>query len=273
MTGAESVSYEDPILKRPSVITQLKDNWLPLEAMIERNLKGRYRNSFVGAIWNILTPALLTLAVWLVFSEIKVYSKMDNYWFYLAIGMFTMTAMSNSIKGRTFYNNMNYIKKTSVPRWIVVLADAFTQIVILLISYILLLVTALIAGVPLGIWAVVFMIVGLVLIFAMCLGCSFLFSTLNVVYNDIGHVMGIISRIAVWLTPVFFSLGDAGPLLRTVAVHNPFTYFVEVVHQALYYSIVPDLNVLWLAGFLAAAFLILGWAVFRHYEMELAEMM
>ena len=254
-----------------SPFKQLKDNWLPLEAMIERNLKGRYKNSLIGMIWNLLTPVLMTLAIWLVFSEIKVYSKMENYWFYLALGMFMMTTMNSCIRGRAVYNNSNYIKKTSVPRWIVILADALTQFIILAISYILLIIVAIIAGVSFGPWAAVFLIVGLLLIFVMCLGCSFLFSTLNVVHNDVGHIMGIVSRIAVWLTPVFFSLENAGQILRTVASYNPFTYFVEVIHQGVYYSEVPELEIIGVATLLAVAFLCLGWAVFKHYEMELAE--
>ncbi|MBQ7978866.1 MAG: ABC transporter permease [Candidatus Methanomethylophilaceae archaeon] len=272
MTATEDWSDPSYGIRRTSLISQLKENRLPLEAMIERNLKGRYKNSIIGTVWNLLMPVFLTLAIWLVFSEIKLYSQIENYWFYLAIGMFTMTAMNNSIKGRSFYNNMNYIKKTSVPRWIAVLADALTQLIILVISYVLLMIVALIAGIQLGIIAILFLPIELVLIFVMSLGCSFFFSTLNVLYNDIGHIMSIISRIAVWLTPVFFSLDSAGPVLKTVASYNPFTYFIETLHQSVCYSSIPDPGVLWGASILAIAFLCLGWALFKRYEMELAEM-
>jgi len=265
-------SVESLEAKIPSLIEQLRDNRLPLQAMIERNLKGKYKNSFIGTLWNILMPACLTFAVWLVFSEIKLYSFIDNYWFYLAIGMFTMTIVNNSIKGRTFYNNVNYVKKTSVPRWIVVLADAITQFIILVISYVLLLILALIVGIPLGLSVIVFLPIGLIFIFIMCLGCTLMFSTLNVVFNDIGHFMGVVSRIAVWLTPVFFTMDHAGPVLKTVASYNPFTYYLEMIHQTVCYASVPDLNILCTAGLLSVAFLSLGWALFRHYEMQLAEM-
>lgn len=42
--------------------------------------------------------------------------------------------------------------------------------------------------------------------------------------------MTIIARILVWLTPIFFFINDAGPVLRAVATFNPITYFIELLH-------------------------------------------
>lgn len=83
--------------------------------MVERNLKGRYGNSVIGAAWNILLPVLLTFVIWLVFTQIKNFHADADFWLYLATGMFAMTPLMNSVRGRIFYNNSSYVKKTSVP--------------------------------------------------------------------------------------------------------------------------------------------------------------
>ncbi|MCQ2085597.1 MAG: ABC transporter permease [archaeon] len=241
--------------------------------MVERNLKGRYRNSAIGIVWNILMPVLLILAVWLVFSQVKTYHSEADFWLYLSVGMFAMTTCSSCLRGRVFFTNASYVKKIAIPRWVEVLSDVLAQFVTLIISFVLLIIIAAISGHVFDVTAVLFLPLAFILLFVMCLGCSFLFSTLNVVSNDIGHIMSIISRIAVWLTPVFFFMSETSELLRTVATCNPFTYFVEVLHQIIYWGEIPDLAYLGLAALIAFVFFAFGWVVFSRYEKNLAEML
>ncbi|MCQ2079912.1 MAG: ABC transporter permease [archaeon] len=255
------------------IVKSLSENRLVISAMVERNLKGRYRNSAIGIAWNILMPVLLIFAVWLVFTQVKTYRSEADFWIYLSVGMFAMSTCSNCIRGRAIINNSNYIKKIAIPRWVEVLSDAIAQFITLGISYILLIIVTLACGHHLDITILVFMPVSFILLFITCLGFLMLFSTLNVVNNDVGHLMIVISRIAVWLTPVFFFMNEAEGLLRTVAVCNPFTYIVEVLHQVIYWAEVPDLGYLGMAALIAFIAFAFGWVVFSHYEKNLAEML
>lgn len=256
-----------------NILKSITDNKLVISAMVERNLKGRYSKSTIGIAWNLLMPALLILAVWLVFTQVKTFHTEQDFWIYLSVGMFAMTTCSNCLRGRVFFTNASYVKKMAIPRWVEVLADVIAQFVTLVISYVLIIAAALIIGHGFDITIIVFLPVALVLLFFMCLGCSLLFSTLNVVSNDLGQFMIVISRVAVWLTPVFFFINDTADLLKTVTTCNPFTYFVEVIHQTIYWGNVPDLTYLGMAALIAFIFFAFGWVVFCRYEKNLAEML
>ncbi|MCQ2070616.1 MAG: ABC transporter permease [archaeon] len=255
------------------ILKSLSDNRLVISAMVERNLKGRYRNSAIGIAWNILMPVLLIFAVWLVFTQVKTHRSEADFWLYLSIGIFTMSTCSNCIRGRVFFNNSNYVKKIAIPRWVEVLSDTIAQFITLGISYVLLLAVALIGGHHLDLTVIVFLPVSFVLLFVTCLGFSLLFSTVNVVNNDIGHLMVVVSRIVVWLTPVFFFMNEAEGLLKTVATCNPFTYIVEVLHQTIYWGEIPDIGYLGMAALIAFIAFAFGWIVFSHFEKNLAEML
>ena len=105
------------------------------------------------------------------------------------------------------------------------------------------------------------------------IGCSFLTSTLTVFVKDIGYFLGAIMRLIIWITPTFFLASEATGLLGIIVWYNPFTYYVEVFHDVLYYGTMPHVEFLLTATILAAVFFFIGAAVFFRYEKRFPEVL
>ena len=94
-----------------------------LVQLVSRDLKLKYRRSFLGYVWSILNPLLLMLVMTIVFSHIFRFD-IANYPVYLIIGQTLYNYMNNSTTHAIYSitDNGPLLKKTYVPKYIFTLA-------------------------------------------------------------------------------------------------------------------------------------------------------
>ena len=131
----------------------------------------------------------------------------------------------------------------------------------------------LLAGQPVNWLGMAMIPVGLFLMFIFCIGCSFLVSTVTVFVKDIGYLMSVVMRLVFWITPTFFLVSEAKGLLKAIVWYNPFTYYVEMFHDILYYGIFPHVEYLCMSIILAAVMFLIGAYVFFRYEKKFPEVL
>ena len=257
------------------IIKSAKDVWenrIILLAMIRRNTAGRYKSSYLGFAWHLLTPILMIIVFYITFTSIRP-RPIPAFWIFLTAGVFPVSLLSSSLRGRSIVANANYITKLKFPREIVVIASVITDLLPVLFAYTITIMIILLAGQPVY-WLGMAMIPLLLLMMAIfCVGCSFLVSTVTVFVKDVGFFMAAIMRLVYWVTPTFFMLSDATGLLKDVVTYNPFTYFVEVFHDILYFGTFPHTEYLVICTILTATFFLLGSWVFFRYEKRFPEVL
>ena len=95
-------------------IERLKDLIVELT---KKEMKVRYKRSYLGYLWSVLNP--LTLAL-IFFFAFKVVMKVgiEDYPLFLIAGLFPWQFLSNSVNAgvMAFVSNASLIKKTSFPR-------------------------------------------------------------------------------------------------------------------------------------------------------------
>ena len=248
------------------------ENRIILLAMIRRNTAGRYKNSYLGFLWHLILPVLMIIVLYITFSSIRP-RPIPDFWVYLSAGMFPISFISSSLRGRAIVSNANYITKMKFPREIVVIASVLTDFLPVLFAYTVIIMVILLAGQPVNWYGAAILPVELLLMLIFCIGCSFLVSTVTVYVKDIGYFMSVAMRLVFWITPTFFLIDEATGLLATIVYYNPFTYFVETFHDILYYGIVPHTLYFGMSVVLAISFFLVGAAVFFYYEKKLPEVL
>jgi ABC-2 type transport system permease protein len=263
---------EDPFKR---IVRSAKDVWnnrVILMALVRRNTAGRYKNSYLGFAWHLLLPVIMIIVLYITFTSIRP-RPLEDFWIYLSAGMFPITFISSSLRGRAVVGNAKYITKMHFPREIVVLASVLTDFLTVVFAYVFIIMVILLSGQYVNWYGTVFLVVELGLMFMFSLGCSFLVSTVTVFVKDIGYFMSVAMRLVFWITPTFFLVSEAKGLLETIVWYNPFTYFVEVFHDILYYGIFPHPNLIVMSAILAVIFFFAGTTVFFHYEKRFPEVL
>ena len=106
-----------------------------LRELVVRDIKLKYRRSFLGYIWSILNPLLIMIVMTLVFSQMF-QRGIDNFPVYLLTGniMFEFVNSSTHMAMYSVLDNAALIKKIYVPKYIFTLARITSAMVDLVFS-------------------------------------------------------------------------------------------------------------------------------------------
>ena len=89
-----------------------------LKSNVKKDIRGRYKGSFLGVLWSFINPLLQVVVYWIVFPYLFRGAGIDNYLVYLITGIIpwnfflvVITGGTTAIKG-----NAGIIKKVYFPR-------------------------------------------------------------------------------------------------------------------------------------------------------------
>src|SRR5512139_1875032 len=125
-------------------MTELAELWRFREVLlnlVRRNLKVRYKNSFLGFFWSLLNPLLPIGVWWFVFVIIWERSE-ENYMALLIAGFLPWLFFSQTVldSASCVTQEMALVKKAYFPRSILPLSAVISNLVHLLLAFVVLLV-------------------------------------------------------------------------------------------------------------------------------------
>jgi len=245
-----------------------------LYSMVARNLKGTYKSSYLGFAWHFITPVILIIIFYVVFSGIRV-SPIENYWAYLCIGMFPFTFFQTNLGSGSdcVVSNGGTIKKMYFPREIVVFSQIISTFITFIIAYAVVIVLMLLSGLPMSASAALYLPLILVLSVMFATGYVLFFSAITAFVRDVHHFIDAIARLIFFMTPIFYLASEVTGVLEKIIWMNPLTYFTESYHDILYYGVVPDTFQLLVCVMLATVALIVGAIVFNRLKGRFAEVL
>ncbi|HEU5490988.1 MAG TPA: ABC transporter permease, partial [Gaiellaceae bacterium] len=102
-------------------------------SLFRRDLRAKYRGSFLGLGWSLLHPLVLMLVYLLVFSVLWRVAEVgsDDYWLFLLCGLpaWVFFATASQAASRSLLENANLIRKVRFPRQLVPLSIVGTNLV------------------------------------------------------------------------------------------------------------------------------------------------
>ncbi len=246
-----------------------------IKSLVRRDLRGRYKGSVLGFLWNFITPFMQMAVYILVFSTIfRV--EVEDYAVYLIAGLTPWILFSESMTegSGVMVANSELLKKIYFPRAVLPLALLLSKTVNFLIMLgIVLIITAAI-GHPLSFEALLFTPVALFLLMCFIMGLLLFLSSLNVFFRDIQYITTVVMMVLVWLTPIMYLWQPFGnPLFDFIVNHNPLTYYIDMFHNIIYWGHLPDLQYIGFAALGAVVSLIIGSYVFNKLQFKFAEVL
>ena len=239
-------------------------------ALVQRDLKVRYRRSMIGFLWTMLQPLLTMLVLALVFSSVFRF-EVENYPVYalagiLFWGFFTqsITSSMNSLRG-----NAALLSKLPVPKAVFPLATVISGVVNLSLALVPLLLILVVTGHPLR-PALLFLPCSVLIAAVFTLGAGLLLSPLAVFFSDIVELVGVLMTLLMYMTPVFYPMSIVPEHLRWVIRFNPVRSILEVFRDPIFYGKVPPLSHLSVAVGVAVVAFAVGVIAFRRSSDRIA---
>lgn len=239
-----------------------------LKLLVTKNIKLKYRRSWLGYVWSILNPLLIMIVLTVVFSAMF-NRDIENFPVYLFCGQLLFNYMKNSTTQSIFSitKNAALLKKTYVPKYLFTLARITSGLVDLLFS-LGALVLVLIATKSRVTWHALLFPIVLIQLYVFCVGLGLFLSQANVFFKDTQFIYNAVITAWTYLTPIFYPLERLPENLQWCITHlNPMYFYVGQFRAMVYSNALPE-PYLVISGIVAAiAMLFIGmWSFNRSKD-------
>jgi len=218
-----------------------------LVQLSKRGIQSRYRGSVLGMFWSLLTPLLMLLVYSFVFSVVfkakwnHPGAEDANFGVILFSGMIIHALFSEPmvLSSTSITGNTQYVKKVVFPLEIIAWSTTIVASFQALISFFILIVFMLLSGMTIHPTLLLFPVVVAPLIL-FSIGLGWILSSLTVFIRDIAQLVGIVSTIALFISPVFYPVERLPLQWQTIIYLNPISYIVDQMRRIAIYGEMPD---------------------------------
>lgn len=205
-----------------------------LKQLVSKDIKLKYRRSYLGYIWSILNPLLMMIVLTVVFSNLFRFD-IPNFSAYLLTGqlIFGFVAEATSSSVTAIVHNASLIKKTYVPKYIFVVSKVTSSLVNMLFAMIALILVMIFTQVEITLNIFWIPLIFLEL-YIFSLGLGFFLSAATVFFRDIQYLWGVFTSIWMYLTPIIYPVSIISEEYRWWYDNlNPLVNYVEQFRMAI----------------------------------------
>ncbi len=215
--------------------------------LIRREVLERYRGSVFGLIWSFLHPLLMLLVYMFVFGVVF---KMkwgvghtDDYQFGVVIfaGLIVHALFAECLvrSPTLILSKPQFVKKVVFPLEILPMVIVGTALFHMSVGIVILLVFNTFAHATVH-WTILLIPVILLPLLFLSLGLSWFLASLGVFIRDIGHIVGILATVLLFLCPIFYPLTAVPEGARGLMYLNPLTLIVIEMKNIVIFGRAPD---------------------------------
>jgi homopolymeric O-antigen transport system permease protein len=245
-----------------------------LLTFVWRDVKVRYKQTFLGVAWALLVPVFTATVYIVIFGKFARFPSGDlPYPSLVLAGLLAMQYFTSALTGSStsLVSNVNLVTKVYFPRVLLPIAAVLVPVVDFLLALVVL--------VPLMAWygtwpggvEVVLAPAFIGLAFVTALGIGFLLSALNVRYRDVPYAIPVFLQVLPFVSGVPYELTQIPERWQWILSVNPMTAVISGWRWSVLGAPAPDPGQLAVGAAVAIALLLGGLAFFRSSEPRFAD--
>ncbi len=219
-----------------------------LQQFTVREVMGRYKGSYLGFLWSLLTPLFMLMVYTFVFSvvfkakwgaspsESRVEFALTLFCSLIAFNVFSeCLARAPGL----IVSSPNYVKKVVFPLEILPLSVLGSALVHSLTSLVILFLGLLVfvRAIP---WTAIYLPLVYLPLVGLCLGLSWFLASLGVFIRDIGYLVGVVLQVLFFMTPIIYPISAVPAVLQLALRLNPLSSIVEDFRRVIMWGQAPD---------------------------------
>ena len=250
------------------MFAKLRQNRFLFEELVKRDFKKKYKRTFLGMGWSMLSPLLMLLVMKIVFEQFFG-RTMNHYTTYLFCGLLTFNWFAQSTNGgmRCLSGNASIFTKVNVPKYLFLFSNNIQVLLNFLLTLLVFFVFCAIDHVQFT-WRFVCLVYPITTMLLFNLGVGMVLSALFIFFRDIDYLWSVMLQLLMYGSAIFYTVDKFPPNVQLVFSLNPIFRHIAYIREVVLSGSVPSLGThLSLLGFAAVAFLA-GAFMYKHYNTK-----
>lgn len=241
--------------------------------LTHKELKVKYKNSFLGYLWSIGNPLAFAFVFFAAFKIImKV--QMEDYALFLIAGLFPWQWFANSVNSSplVFLANASIIKKVNFPRQMMPISAVLQDMLHFIMAIPVIMIFMFIYHKPVSyIWLFGIPMI-LAVQFLLILGISLAISSINLFFRDLERLTAIFTTLLFYFTPIIYSEAMVPEEYRNLINLNPIGS-IMVNWRELFLNGKIDMSSLFISFVYSILSLLIGIIVYKKLSWKFAEVL
>ncbi len=263
-------------------LTSLFRHWGLIRQLLWREVESRYKGTFAGLAWSLISPLLMLAIYAFVFSSIFKSRWPESPWPESKVGFtlvlfagLSLYALVQDCIARAHHlvvGQPSYVKRVVFPLETLAWVQLGAALVNYAIALVLLLLGELLVtgSVPLTILLMPLLLLPLCL---GLMGLMWFLSSFGVYLRDIGQVTSVIVGGLMFISPIFYPLQAVPEQYRWLIQINPLTYFIELGRDLLLWGQMPNWQNWFVALVISVAVFVIGFVTFQKLRRGFADVL
>ena len=242
-----------------------------LKTNVQKEIRGKYKNSFLGVLWSFLNP-LLQIAVYALVFPLILRNTQENYVIFLCCGLIPWTFFATTISRSAFtmVENGNIIKKVYFPREILPISVVTSETVNFLISTIIIIGFVIFGGLGISKYIIFYPIV-LIAQYLLLIAISLIVSSISIYIRDLQHLIGVALQLLFYAAPIVYAPSSIPAEYQWILKYNPMTYIINAYRSIFYSHSMIELKPLFIVLAIAIVGCVVGYLIYSKLQKGFAE--
>lgn len=245
---SESAMHVDAASVSPlmvfSCVSTHRDLWWQLT---KREVMSRYRGSVAGILWAVIHPLIMLSMYTLIFHgiwgarwNVQGDSAFD-FGLLVFAGLIVHSLFADTIQRapNLVVNHSVYVKKIVFPLEVLAWISLCTSLFYAGFSLVVLMLFYAVMHHALH-WTVLLLPAVLIPLGLLILGLSWCLASIGVFVRDIGHAVGLVTTLMLFLSPVFYPVSAVPETYKVLLYANPLTFLINQARDILVLGVMPD---------------------------------
>lgn len=251
----------------------MRKYWPLVKQLTAREIKARYKQSFLGFFWIILNPFFQMLIMSFVFSKIIKFQNLGvPYSVFLYAGLLPWLFFANSLSGAmdVLVGNSSLIKKIYFPREILILSTLLAKTFDFFLAFIVFLLLMVFFKITFTAYMILFIPI-FFLQFLFTYSLSLFLSSVNLFYRDVQYLFNLILTLWFYVTPIIYSVDFFPEKYRWIFKINPMSVFINAYRQVLLSGDYPNVPNLIIGLIVSVLIFFISYSLFKKLEGNFAD--
>lgn len=233
-----------------------------LRELVARDIKVRYRRSFLGMLWTILNPLLMMVVITIVFSTLFK-QNIEHFPIYYLGGslIFSFNSETTSNALYSIIGNASLMKKVYIPKYLFPLSKTVSGLVNLGFSLVAMFLVMIVLGVEFR-PTLLLLPIPIFYTFLFSAGSGLFLAAITVFFRDVANFYGVFVMAWTYLTPVFYPVDILPDTVLKLMQLNPMFHYVTYMRELILYGNFPSMKENLICFLFGIASLIVGLVVF-----------
>ncbi len=239
--------------------------------LVKREVKLRYRGTWLGFLWSLLNPLIMTVVYTLVFVFFFQVST-PNYSVFLFCALLPWNWFSEATITGTdcFVSHSGFVRDAIFPTSILPVTSIASSMMNYVFSLPILLIAVLVFRVPLG-WSLLALPLIMLVQFLFTLGIVYILGTFNVFFRDLRYIVQNLLLALFFLTPIMYDVTTIPQRFWIFLKLNPMEHIINNYRSIFYYNTWPDWGDTGIVVAISLVLFALGIWAFESYRERFAE--